>query len=154
MVYYILLHIYHTCNTTYLWIIHISHIPLCIWNILFATFRICYLNADNNNKLNFFSLSSLFHPIFSLVYQGSHLRWWYSTPHIFHHLFMPLLYLHSMPISSNNICRFFSTQYLKDQSAYLKGQEYPQATRPWMFLINSSLSQYLTSGFSNASKSV
>lgn len=130
-----------------------------IWNKLYTAFR-TYITLMLKKKMAnsfLFSLFSLplFHPIFSLVCQGLHLRWWYSTPHIFHHLFMTLLYSHSLHISTRNICKlFFSAQYLKGQSAYLKGEEYPQQIQSLISPINSSSPQCLTFGFANISKSV
>lgn len=73
--------------------------------------NLCYLDAEVNGKFSiFFSFLSLFHLVFSLVCQGSHLRWWYSTQHIFHHLLITLVYSHSLPISTENIYRFFFFQ--------------------------------------------
>lgn len=135
IVYHIL---YQTCK---------YHIPmnnthlkytLSIKNILFATAQnLSYLDAEENGKVGrFFSFFSF---ILSLVYQGSHLRWWYSTLHIFHHLFM-LFSIHipcpSQPRISADF--FFQLCISKVQSVYLKGEEYPQATQPLMSLITQA----------------
>lgn len=136
VVYHTLSHTCHTCN--YHTPKNDTHLKytLSIWNLFATVQNLCYLDAEENGKLDMFFLFSF---ILSLVYQGSHLRWWYSTLHIFHHLFMTPLYSHSLPISTKNICRlFFSTPYLEDQSVYLKGEEYPQATQPLMSLITQA----------------
>lgn len=110
---------FHIKDSVCLWstYIHVNITPInstlwSLWKIPFAAFR-TYVTLTLNKiakSMFFFSFLSLFQPIFSSVYQGSHLRWWYSTPHIFHHLLITLLYSHSLPISTKDICRFFFFQ--------------------------------------------
>lgn len=140
-------------NILYLWTINISNITWSIWNTLlvFATLRI-YVASMPKKMAHFFSL------ILSLV-QFTRAHTWDDDSQL-HIFFTTCSCLFSIwipcPSQTRITAGVFSAHYLKGQSVYLKGQEYPQATQPLMSPLTRvrPQSQCLTSGFPNTSKSV
>lgn len=127
---------------------NVVHMKYTICNIQ----NLCYLNAEESGKLLFFLSSYLQFRLPGLTLEMMIFNsTYFSSP--FH---ASSLFAFPAHLKQEYLQIFFSTHYLKGRSAYLKGQEYPQATQPLMSLINSSSSQSqcLTSGFPSTSKSV
>lgn len=148
---------YHICTIhvtiIYLGTIHISNITWSRWKYTICNIQnLCYLNAEENSKLVFFPviLSLVYLPgltLETMIFNSTY----FSPP--FH---ASSLFAFPAHLKQEYLQISFSTHYLEGQSAYLKGQEYPQAAQPLMSPVNSSLSwsQGVPSGFPNTPKSV
>lgn len=138
---------YYLWSTTH-YHIHVIHVTIIhlrmihIWNIPFPyeiylqLFRI-YVILMLKKMANLMFFSFFFHPIFSLsgltlemmIFNSTY----FSSP--FHD---SSLFTFPAHLNQEYLQTFFSTPYLEDQSVYLKGEEYPQATQPLMSLITQA----------------